>query len=148
MVGTSGLLRTCRLRAPQPALIACLAAFLVPAFSVPPCRPTDSRAASAIRTGQFATIQQAQALLQIGKFDHAAGAVRLCSLELGAPFGAAETANEGSWQITPFTGEGVNDNAPMRVGTDPENYQTTGGYALYPGRLPSCAQNGGQAPCA
>ena len=74
--------------------------------------------------------------------------MRLCSLELGAPFGAAETANEGSWQITPFTGEGVNNNAPMRVGTDPENYQTTGGYALYPGRLPSCAQNGGQAPCA
>merc|ERR1712216_594950 len=81
----------------------------------------------------FATIQKAQALLQIGTFDHAAGAVRLCSLELGAPFGAAETANEGSWQITPFTGEGVNNNAPMRVGTDPENYQTTGGYALYPG---------------
>jgi hypothetical protein len=47
--------------------------------------------------------------------------------------GAASTANEGSWGMTPFNGEGVNNNAPMRVGTAPENYQTTGGYALYPG---------------
>ena len=39
--------------------------------------------------------------------------------------------NEGSWGMTPFIGEGVNNNAPMRVGVAPENYNTTGGYALY-----------------
>lgn len=53
------------------------------------------------------------------------------------PLGAAGTANEGSWGMTPFNGEGVNNNAPMRVGTAPENYQTTGGYALYPGKFAS-----------
>jgi len=52
------------------------------------------------------------------------------------PLGAAGTANEGSWGMTPFNGEGVNNNAPMRVGFAPENYQTTGGYALYPGTVP------------
>ncbi len=31
------------------------------------------------------------------------------------------------------TRQGVNNNAPMRVGIAPENYNTTGGYALYPG---------------
>jgi hypothetical protein len=30
--------------------------------------------------------------------------------------------------------QGVNNNAPMRVGSAPENYNTTGGYALYPGQ--------------
>ena len=33
--------------------------------------------------------------------------------------------------MTPFIGEGVNNNAPMRVGAAPENYNTTGGYSLY-----------------
>ncbi len=46
---------------------------------------------------------------------------------LQSPYGAW---NEGSWGMTPFIGEGVNNNAPMRVGVAPENYNTTGGYAL------------------
>ncbi|EKX52216.1 hypothetical protein GUITHDRAFT_150722 [Guillardia theta CCMP2712] len=66
------------------------------------------------------------------------------SLELVDPLGSW---NEGAWQMTPFNGEGVNDNAAMRVGTDPASYQTTGGYALYPGVLPSC-KDGHEAPCS
>jgi hypothetical protein len=46
---------------------------------------------------------------------------------LQSPYGAW---NEGSWGMTPFIGEGVNNNAPMRVGVAPENFNTTGGYAL------------------
>ena len=34
--------------------------------------------------------------------------------------------SQGKWNNTPFNGDGVNDNA-----TTP-NFQTTGGYALFP----------------
>lgn len=46
--------------------------------------------------------------------------------------------------MSPFNGEGVNNNAPMRVGTAPENYQTTGGYALYPGAVPHASLGQGE----
>jgi len=47
-------------------------------------------------------------------------------------------------------GQGVNNNAPMRVGTAPENYNTTGGYALYPGARthPQSFILGGRDCCA
>jgi len=32
--------------------------------------------------------------------------------------------------------QGVNNNAPMRVQSDPQNYNTTGGYSMYPNPAP------------
>jgi hypothetical protein len=49
--------------------------------------------------------------------------------------------NEGAWQMTPFNGEGVNNNAAN------PNYQTTGSYSQYPGHLPACAPDGSVSPC-
>mmetsp|Transcript_36620 Transcript_36620/g.56823 ORF Transcript_36620/g.56823 Transcript_36620/m.56823 type:complete len:94 (-) Transcript_36620:143-424(-) len=89
-------------------------------------------------------VMKVHSLFSVGKFDHSKGQVKLISLEMVDPLGSW---NEGAWGMSPFNGEGVNNNAPMRVGTAPENYNTTGGYALYPGRLPACDDNH-SAPCS